>query len=198
MVAPRDTRIRLEEEAMAGSAVERRQEEQRIAAIKKTQVPTAKEIKAMPTKVAERVRDEIKAGVSTQLATLKVKIDLEFKNAEEDLNAILAESEASTKLINELDAEAARLAAEAKAAEAEGDKTLIDAVNRGEISYTELSPEIKTVFNQQSQYATLSDAGLTAAAAALGAVGVEGLVEVMAEIRRLYPGITSEDALNLL
>ena len=198
MVGPRDTRIRLEEEAMAGSAVERRQEEQRRAAIKKTQVPTAKEIKAMPPKVAERVRDEIKAGVSTQLATLPFKIDLAIKNAEEDLNAILAEAEANISEAKRLEAEAKRFSAEAEAAEAEGDKVITDAVASGQFNYMQLPPVFQQVINQQPQYTTVSDAGLAAAAAALGAVGVEGLVEVMAEIRRLYPGIESADALNLL
>lgn len=193
-----DPALRLEEEAMAGSAVERRQKAQRRATIKETQVPTAKEIKAMPPKVAERVRDEIKAGVSTQLATLPFKIDLAIKTAEADLDTILAAAAASTKLIKELDAEAARLAAEAKAAEAEGDKIITDAVASGQFNYMELPPIFKTVVNEQPKYATVSDAGLAAAAAALSAVGVEGLVEVMAEIRRLYPGISSEDALNLL
>jgi hypothetical protein len=198
MARYQETRIRLEEDAMAGSAVERRQEAQRKAAIKETQVPTAKEIKAMPKKVAERVRDEIKAGVSTQLATLPFKIDLAIKTAETDLDAILAAAAASTKLIEELDAEAARLAAEAKTAEAEGDKIIADAVASGQFNYMKLPPVFQGVVNQQPQYATVSDAGLAAAAAALSAVGVEGLVEVMAEIRRLYPGIASEDALNLL
>ena len=193
-----DPALRLEEDAMAGSAVERRQEEQRRAAIKETQVPTAKEIKAMPKKVAERVRKDIKDRVSTQLATLPFKIDLAIKTAETDLDAILAAAAASTKLIEELDAEAARLAAEAKKAEAEGDKIISDAVARGDFDYMKLNPIFQGVVNQQSQYASVSDAGLAAAAAALSAVGVEGLVEVMAEIRRLYPGIESADALNLL
>lgn len=193
-----DPALRLEEDAMAGSAVERRQQEQRRAAIKETQIPTDKEIKAMPPKVAERVREDIKDRVSAQLATLPFKIDLAIKTAEEDLKTILAESAASTKLIEELDVEAARLAAEAKTAAAEGDKVIAEAVKSGQFKYMELPPIFKEVINQQPQYATVSDAGLAAAAAALGAVGVEGLVEVMAEIRRLYPGISSEDALNLL
>jgi hypothetical protein len=199
MVGPRDTRIRLEEEAMAGSAVERRQEEQRRAAIKKTQVPTAKEIKAMPPKVAVRVRDEIKAGVSTQLATLPFKIDLAIKNAEEDLNAILAEAEANISEAKRLETEAKRFSAEAEAAEAEGDKVITDAVASGQFNYMQLPPVFQQLINQQPEYPKdVSEAGLAAAAAALSAIGVEGLVEVMAEIRRLYPGIESADALNLL
>ena len=193
-----DPALRLEEDAMAGSAVERRQEEQRRAAIKETQVPTAKEIKAMPKKVAERVRKDIKDRVSTQLATLPFKIDLAIKTAETDLDAILAAAAASTKLIEELDAEAARLAAEAKKAEAEGDKIITDAVKSGQFNYMDIPTVFKEVVNELPEYKTVSDAGLAAAAAALSAVGVEGLVEVMAEIRRLYPGIESADALNLL
>lgn len=194
----RDSRIRLEEEAMAGSAVERRQEEQRRAAIKETQVPTAKEIKAMPPKVAERVRDEIKAGVTIELATLPDRIDTAIFNAGKSLEAIEAEVAATTALAEAYEAEAEALAAEAKMAEAEGDKVIAEAVESGQFNYMQLPSVFQTVINQQPQYATVSDAGLAAAAAALSAVGVEGLVEVMAEIRRLYPGIASEDALNLL
>ena len=193
-----DPALRLEEEAMAGSAVERRQEAQRRVAIKETQIPTAKEIKAMPPKVAERVRDEIKAGVTIELATLPDRIDTAISNAQKSLDAILAEAEASTALAEAYELEAEALAAEAKTAEAEGDKIITDAVTSGQFNYMDIPTVFKEVVNQQPQYATVSDAGLAAAAAALSAVGVEGLVEVMAEIRRLYPGIESADALNLL
>ena len=198
MARYQETRIRLEEDAMAGSAVERRQEERRRAAIKETQVPTAKEIKAMPPKVAERVRDEIKAGVTIELATLPDRINTAIFNAGKSLEAIEAESAATTALAEAYQAEAEALEAEARMAEAEGDKVIAEAVESGQFNYMQLPPVFQQVINQQPQYATVSDAGLAAAAAALGAVGVEGLVEVMAEIRRLYPGISSEDALNLL
>lgn len=196
-----DPALRLEEDAMAGSAVERRQEAQRQAAIKEiqaTKTPTAKELAAMPPRVAERVRNEIKSRVTIELATLPDRIDTAIFNAGKSLEAIEAESAASTALAEAYEAEAEALAAEARMAEAEGDKIITDAVNRNEISYTELPDFAKTIFNQQPQYATVSDAGLAAAAAALSAIGVEGITETMAEIRRLYPGITSEDALNLL
>ena len=193
-----DPALRLEEEAMAGSAVERRQEEQRRAAIKKTQVPTDKEIKAMPEKVAERVRDEIKAGVLLNLATLPDIINISIDNAAKDLEAITAAGEAESYLAEAAGYEAEVVAVEAEMAEAEGDKTITEAVESGQFDYMEIPTIFKEVVNKQEKYATASDAGLAAAAAALSAVGVEGLVEVMAEIRRLYPGIASEDALNLL
>jgi hypothetical protein len=81
-------------------------------------------------------------------------------------------------------------------AEAEGNKIITDAVNRGDFSYTGLSDVFKGVVNEE--YSTASDAALAAAAAALSAIGVEGITEIMAEIRKLYPGISSEDALNLV
>ena len=201
MARYQETRIRLEEDAMAGSAVERRQEAQRQAAIKEiqaTKTPTAKEIAAMPPKVAERVRNEIKSRVTVELATLPDRIDTAIFNAGKSLEAIEAESAASTALAEAYELEAEALEAEARMAEAEGDKVITEAVESGQFNYMQLPPVFKEVVNEQPQYATASDAGLAAAAAALGAVGVEGLVEVMAEIRRLYPGITSEDALNLL
>lgn len=191
--------ITLEPDAMAGSVVERNLEAERQAAIKGTQVPTAKEIEAMPPKVAEQVRDEIKAGVTTQLATLPEKIDAAISKAETDLASVLAESAASTALIEELDKQAEALAAEGTKAAAEGDKIITDAVTSGQFDYMKLPDIFKAVVNQQPEYPKdVSEAGLAAAAAALSAVGVEGLVEVMAEIRRLYPGIESADALNLL
>jgi hypothetical protein len=201
MARYQETRIRLEEDAMAGSAVERRQEEQRKAAIKEiraTKTPTEKELAAMPKKVAERVRNEIKSRVTVELATLPDRIDTAISNAQKSLDAILAESEASTALAEAYEAEAEAAAAEARAAEAEGNKIITEAVKSGQFNYMEIPDVFKGVVNEQPQYATVSDAGLAAAAAALGAIGVEGLVEVMAEIRRLYPGIASEDALNLL
>jgi hypothetical protein len=190
--------ITLEPEAMAGSVVERNLEAERIAAIKETQVPTDKEIAAMPPKVAEQVREEIKAGVTTELATLPEKIDAAILKAETDLASILKEAEASIAEAERLTAEAERFAAEGTKAAAEGDKIITDAVESGQFDYMKLADVFKGVVNQQPQYAEVSDAGLAAAAAALSAVGVEGLVEVMAEIRRLYPGIESPDALNLL
>jgi hypothetical protein len=194
-----DPALRLEEDAMAGSVVERRQEAQRQATIKEiqaTKTPTAEELAAMPPKVRERVRNEIKSRVTIELATLPDRIDTAIFNAGKSLEALEAESAASTALAEAYELEAEALAAEARMAEAEGNKIITDAVNRGDFSYTGLPPIFQTVVNQQ--YPTASDAALAAAAAALSAIGVEGITEIMAEIRKLYPGISSEDALNLV
>lgn len=194
-ITPRDTRIKLEEEAMAGSDVEARQEAARRRAIKATQVPTAKEIAAMPPKVAERVRDEIKAGVTINLATLPIAIDTAIDNAAKDLDAILAAAEAETAMAEALEFEAAALAATAQAQELEGDTIITKAMEEGIIPYSGMPKIFQQVVNQQPQY---TNAGIAAAVAALSAVGVEGLVDIMSQIRELYPDISSEDALMLL
>jgi hypothetical protein len=85
-----DPALRLEEDAMAGSVVERRQEAQRQATIKEiqaTKTPTADELAAMPPKVRERVRNEIKSRVTIELATLPDRIDTAIFNAGKSLEA---------------------------------------------------------------------------------------------------------------
>ena len=145
-----------------------------------------------------KVVDPAKAAIAAETTKLKTSVDEAITKEEEELAKIIAQAEADIAEAERLAEEAKRFAAEGEAAEAEGDKIITDAVASGQFNYMQLPPVFKGVVNEQPQYATVSDAGLAAAAAALGAVGVEGLVEVMAEIRRLYPGIASEDALNLL
>jgi len=145
-----------------------------------------------------KVVDPAKAAIAADTTKLKTSFEEAITKAADDLAAILAQAEADIAEAERLAAEAKLSAAEEEKAVAEGDKIITDAVASGQFNYMELPPVFKGVVNQQSQYATGSDAGLAAAAAALGAMGVEGLIEVMAEIRRLYPGIESADALNLL
>ena len=145
-----------------------------------------------------KVVDPAKAAIAAETTKLKTSVDEAITKEEEELAKIIAQAEADIAEAERLAEEAKRFAAEGEAAEAAGDKIITDAVASGQFNYMDLSPVFKGVVNELPQYATVSDAGLAAAAAALSAVGVEGLVEVMAEIRRLYPGIASEDALNLL
>jgi hypothetical protein len=95
------------------------------------------------------------------------------------------------------EAEAAAYAAEATAAEAEGDRLVVEGFEKGlpGFGYNQIGSTFQNVVNQQPKY---TNAGVAAAIAALQAVGVEGLVDVMAQIRELYPDISSEDALMLL
>lgn len=195
MARPVETRLRLEEEAMPGSTVEARQEAERKAAIKRTQVPTDKEIAAMPKDVSERVRDEIKAGVLLNLATLPDNIDISINNAAKDLEAITAAAEAESALAEAAGYEAEATAIIAEIQEEEGDQTVIEGFEKGIFTYAELPKIFKEVVNEQPKY---TYAGIAAAIAALEAVGVEGLVDIMSQIRELYPDITSEDALMLL
>ena len=145
-----------------------------------------------------KVVDPAKAAIAAETTKLKTSVDEAITKEEEELAKIIAQAEADIAEAERLAEEAKRFAAEGEAAEAEGDKIITDAVASGQFKYMELPTVFKQVVNELPEYKTVSDAGAAAAAAALSAVGVEGLVEVMAEIRRLYPGISSEDALNLL
>lgn len=192
---PRDTRIRLEEEAMPGSTVEATQEAERRAVSGRNIVPSAKEVAKMPKKVAKDV-------ISRATTVLSQRVEDTFNKAMADLEALENQRLADNAAFDKAMADADILAKEAEAAAAEGDRLnqeandmLQAAIDAGIISYSSASDPMKALINKLPQY---SDAGLAAATAALQAVGVEGLVSVMADIRKLYPGINSEDALNLL
>lgn len=187
---PRETRIRLEEEAMPGSTVEATQEAARRATSKANLLPSAQEIAKMsPSKAKETI-----ARTTT---VLESRLNEALKKAETDLATIQNERIAANQRIDTLrkEAETSRVAAEA--ALKEGNKIITDAFESGVpgFGYSDLPDWAKSLINQQQKY---SDAGLAAATAALQSVGVEGLIGVMDEIRALYPGINSEDALNLL
>jgi hypothetical protein len=192
---PRDTRIRLEEEAMPGSTVEATQEAERRAVSGRNIVPSAKEVAKMPKKVAKDV-------ISRATTVLSQRVEDTFNKAMADLEALENQRLADNAAFDKAMADADILAKEAEAAAAEGDRLkkeaedmLAAAIDAGIISYSSASDPMKDLINKLPQF---SDAGLAAARAALQAVGVEGLLGVMEDIRKLYPGINSEDALNLL
>lgn len=190
----RDTRIRLEEEAMAGSDIEARQEAARRRQAAANAMPSKKEIAAMPAKARAQLREAI-AERTTQSAA---RLDILLTKAENDLVALEAEQALLEGDLIAKQAEAEAAAAAGAAAEAEGDKIITQGVISGTLPFQGLPSVFQTVVNQAPQFKTTSDAALTAAAAVLRAVGVEGLEDAMAQIRKLYPDITSEDALSLL
>ena len=141
---------------------------------------------------AETLRTEIKAKIATDNA----RIEEAIRKANLELLEILEERTYASRFpIDEFGEAAEAAALEAKTFSEEATTALTAAFDAGLISYETLSPDVKENINQLTKY---SDPELAAAEAALTAIGVEGLVEVMAEIRKLYPEIQSEDALNLL
>lgn len=183
-----DTRIRLEEEAMPGSVVEQRQAAERAAVSQVNLIPSPKEVKAMSGKKAKETIERSRAVLSARSEEI-------FKQSENALAAIEEQIEADAEALDKLIADTEASIAAGEAAMKEGDKIITDAFESGVFKYSELPPAFQTLVNQQPQY---SDAGLAAAIAALSGVGVQGLVDVMAQIRQLYPGIDSEEALTLL
>lgn len=161
-------------------------------------MPSAKEIKKMPKKAARNLKEALAARTARSQSTLEQlfsNLDTEIKTIQDEIDAIEQTNE-------QIDIDLATSIAAAEAAEAEAN-TAVTAVTQygidaGTTQYTELPDWIKTLINQQPQYKTVSNAGIAAAIAALQAVGVEGLTSVMEEIRKLYPDISSEDALMLL
>ena len=161
---------------------------------KASTTPSKKELAAMPAKAKRQLREAIAERTTASAA----RLDVLLTKAENDLIALEAEQAAleGDLAIRQIEAEAA--AAAGAAAEAEGDKIVTQGVISGTFPFSSLPPVFQQTVNQAPQFATTSDAALTAAAAVLRAVGVEGLEDVMAQIRKLYPDITSEDALSLL
>ncbi len=194
-INPRDTRTRLEEDAMAGSSVAARQEAERKATAAKNIAPAPKEVAKMPSKVAKDV-------ITRLNTTLAQRVDDIFNKSMADLEAIENQRIADNAAFEKAMADADALAKEAEAQAAEGarlnqeaEDMIQAAIDAGIIKYSDASDPMKDLINKLPMY---SDAGLAAATAALQAVGVQGLIGVMADIRKLYPGINSEDALNLL
>lgn len=190
----RDTRIRLEEEAMAGSDVEARQEAARRRQAAANAMPSRKEVAAMPAKARAQLRE----AIAERTAASAARLDVLLTKAENDLKDIQASIPKTVTRVKQLEEEATTAAREGAAAERAGDQAIAQGVATGVIPFNTLPPFLQTAVNQAPQFATVSDAALQAAIAALRAVGVEGLTDVMAEIRKLYPDITSEDALSLL
>ena len=145
-----------------------------------------------------KVVDPEKAAIAAETTKLKTSVDEAITKAADDLDAIIAQAEADILEAERLAAETKSSAELAKKYEAEGDKIITEAVASGQFNYMDLSPVFKGVINQQPQYADEASAALSAATSILSSVGVEGLLGAVEEIRKLYPKISSEDALLLL
>lgn len=145
-----------------------------------------------------KVVDPAKAAIAAETTKLKTSVDEAITKAADDLDTIIAQAEADILEAERLAAEAKSSAELAEKYEAEGDKIIRDAVASGQFNYMELNPIFKGVINQQPQYADEASAALSAAMSILSSVGVEGLLGAVEEIRKLYPKISSEDALLLL
>ena len=189
MVTPYFNRqLTLEEEAMPGSNVEASIAAERARVSRANLIPSAKETARMTPKKQKEVATRATAVLSQRAEEI-------LKQSENTLKAITEQIAADRQAAV---AAAAQRTADAKAAEEAmqaGDKIVAEGFESGLFPYEGLSPVFQNVINTQPKY---SDAGLAAAAAALGSVGVEGLIDVMAEIRKVYPGIDSEEALALM
>ena len=185
-----------EEASMAGfapaapAAVDTSDEKLRTLAAERAASKPVSEMTA-----AERAK--VRAELSTQLAASQARLDTLLSKAEADMKAI-TEAGAKIKTNVEIAAETKKIAEEAAKAEAEGDRTIQQGVISGVIKSSTLPKVFAGVVNAAPEYRTASAAGLTAAVGILSAVGVEGLIDIMEQIRNLYPDISSEDALNLL
>ena len=159
------------------------------------------------TITAVRKEDEARAleraAIAAETIRLTTSVDEAITKAEEDLAAIIAQAEADIE-------EAERLAAEAKAAEELAEKQIAEAkvfeekALEGERIAFNLDPTITFSDLPPNKQANVSkgmfdgNAAFTALFSSLSALGLEGLVDVLNNIRTLYPDINSEDALLLL
>lgn len=149
------------------------------------------------------VVDPTKRAIATQTAILAASIDAELDLAAADIDAIIAQAEADAAAAEQLAAEATAAAELAATQVAEGDKLVAEAENLftqafnidTTTSYSDLTTSQKSFVNKG-----LFDgnAALTALYSSLSAIGVEGLVDVLNNIRSQFPDISSEDALLLL
>lgn len=153
-------------------------------------------------------------GVTPPESPEKIKIRQQFESEfsivdealnkyESDLNALLAQLEADADAAELAVAEAEKYAAEAAKFEEEGDI----AMEAGDTAFLEaFYGDPNSLFSGLGSYTKNlaskgmfgGNAALTAAFSALSAVGVEGLLSVMEQIRTAYPDISAEDALTLL
>jgi len=150
------------------------------------------------------VIDPAKQAIAEKTTQLSISVDSALNQAQADLDAIMADI-AGEQAMAEAEALAAQAAADAAAAamaegdvlKAEGDKLFARAFAADpNIKFTGLSSSLQAVVNQQM--GDEATAALMAAMSVLSAVGVEGLMDSIEEIRRQYPQIKSEDALLLL
>lgn len=140
-------------------------------------------------------RAEYQAALQTQMAQSQTILDELINKANAQLTEVetfdpAAAYEEQVAAGEQFEADYETAAREAAAAEAEANRTIETAIMSGVIT-----PGMRAASKDLPLF---RDAGIAAAVAALRAVGVEGLVDVMQEIRKLYPDISSEDALTLL
>lgn len=150
-----------------------------------------------------QVVDPVKAAIAAETIRLRTSVDDAITKAEEDLAKIIAQAEADIK-------EAERLTAEAKAAQELAEKQLAEAkvfeaqALEGEITAFNLDPTVTFSYLPPNKQANVSrgmfdgNSAFTALFSSLSALGLEGLVDVLNNIRTLYPDISSQDALLLL
>ena len=159
------------------------------------------------TITAVRKEDEARAleraAIAAETIRLTTSVDEAITKAEEDLAKIIAQAEADIE-------EAERLAAEAKAAQELAEKQIAEAkvleaeALAGEVTAFNLDPTVTFSELPPNKQANVSkgmfdgNAAFTALFSSLSALGLEGLVDVLNNIRTLYPDINSEDALLLL
>lgn len=147
---------------------------------KKTKKPT----------VASQAKAAATSSIKAQLLGLEKRLNDEVTKADAFLASIQQEKAAATAK-----AEANILAA--KQSKMEAEQALVEAAAnapwRKEVATLNIEPAINTV----AKPVVTTTPGDLAAIAVLRAVGVEGLVDVMASIRKMYPDISSEDALML-
>lgn len=145
--------------------------------------------------------DPRKQEIAAETTQLSIDLETAFSQAQADIDAIMAENAAEDAMAaaERAAAEAAALTAlaEADVLKEEGDKLFAQAFAADPFStYTSLPPSLQTVVN--TQMGDESNAALMAAFGVLSSVGVEGLMGAIDEIRKLYPKISSDDALLLL
>ena len=150
-----------------------------------------------------QVVDPVKAAIAAETIRLRASVDEAITKEEEELAKIIAQAEADIE-------EAERLAAEAKAAQELAEKQLAEAkaleteALAGEVTAFNLDPTVTFSDLPPDKQANVNkgmfngNAAFTALFSSLSALGLEGLVDVLNNIRTAYPDINSEDALLLL
>lgn len=150
-----------------------------------------------------QVVDPVKAAIAAETIRLRTSVDEAITKEEENLAAIIAQAEADIE-------EAERLAAEAKAAQELAEKQIAEAkvfeeqALEGERIAFNLDPTATFSSLSPDKQANVSkgmfdgNAAFTALFSSLSALGLEGLVDVLNNIRTTYPDISSQDALLLL
>jgi hypothetical protein len=150
-----------------------------------------------------QVVDPVKRAIAEETERLRTSVDDELDKAADDLAAIIAQAEADI-------AEAERLAKEATAAAELAEKQMAEAevfkaeALTGEITAFNLDPNAKFSGLTPDKQANVNkgmfdgNAAFTALFSSLSSLGLEGLVDVLNNIRSAYPDINSEDALLLL